>query len=87
MPKARKPGRPKLPKGHAKESYIPIRVKNKLWRALYRTCTVFGGEYVLMYDDVRASSSPDRTVRDFLESTYEAGASLAKWNRAELERH
>jgi len=22
----RKPGRPKLPKGHAKESYIPIRV-------------------------------------------------------------
>ncbi len=26
MPKARKPGRPKLPKGHAKESYIPIRV-------------------------------------------------------------
>jgi uncharacterized protein (DUF1778 family) len=26
MPKTRKPGRPKLPKGHAKESYIPIRV-------------------------------------------------------------
>ena len=55
--------------------------------AAARYGTVFGGEYVLMYDDVRASSSPDRTVRDFLESTYEAGASLAKWNRAELERH
>lgn len=26
MPKTRKPGRPRLPKGHAKESYIPIRV-------------------------------------------------------------
>ncbi len=26
MPKTRKLGRPKLPKGHAKESYIPIRV-------------------------------------------------------------
>ena len=26
MPKARKPGRPKLPKGEAKASYIPIRV-------------------------------------------------------------
>ena len=29
MPKARKPGRPKLPKGHAKESYIPIRVNEE----------------------------------------------------------
>ncbi len=28
MPKARRPGRPKLPKGHAKESYIPIRVSD-----------------------------------------------------------
>jgi len=29
MPKAkRKPGRPPLPKGHAKESYIPIRVSD-----------------------------------------------------------
>jgi len=26
MPKTRKPGRPKLPKGHVKGSYIPIRV-------------------------------------------------------------
>ncbi len=29
MPKAKKRGRPKLPKGHAKESYIPIRVKDE----------------------------------------------------------
>jgi uncharacterized protein (DUF1778 family) len=29
MPKKRKPGRPKLPKGHAKASYIPIRVSDE----------------------------------------------------------
>jgi uncharacterized protein (DUF1778 family) len=29
MPKARKPGRPKLPKGHVKGSYIPIRVNDE----------------------------------------------------------
>ena len=29
MPKARRPGRPKLPKGHAKASYIPIRVSDE----------------------------------------------------------
>ncbi len=43
-------------------------------------------EYVLMYDDVRNSPSPSATVLDFLQSTYEAGAKLGKWNRAELER-
>jgi uncharacterized protein (DUF1778 family) len=29
MPKAKKRGRPPLPKGHAKGSYIPIRVKDE----------------------------------------------------------
>ena len=43
------------------------------------------GEFVLKYDDVRTSSSPGDTLLDFLQSTYEAGAGLAKWNRAELE--
>lgn len=36
MPKARKPGRPKLPKGHAKESYIPIRVNAEDRKAFER---------------------------------------------------
>jgi Family of unknown function (DUF5996) len=44
------------------------------------------GEFVLMHDDVRRSASPTATVLDFLQSTYEAGATLAKWDRAALER-
>ena len=43
-------------------------------------------EYILMYDDVRQSPSPRTILLDFLQSTYEAGANSAKWNRAELER-
>jgi hypothetical protein len=44
------------------------------------------GDYVLMYEDVRRSASPDRTLREFFDSTYDAAATLAKWNRPELER-
>ena len=36
MPKTRKPGRPKLPKGHAKESFIPIRVSAEDRKAFER---------------------------------------------------
>jgi hypothetical protein len=43
-------------------------------------------EFLLMYDDVRNSSSPRATLLDFLQSTYEAGATLAQWNRSELEK-
>jgi hypothetical protein len=43
-------------------------------------------EFVLMYDAVRQSASPKAALLDFLQSTYEAGANLAKWDRAELER-
>jgi hypothetical protein len=43
-------------------------------------------EFVLMYDDVRRSSSPRETLLAFLQSTYGAGADLGKWNRKELER-
>lgn len=43
-------------------------------------------EFVLMYDDVRRTPSPSKTLLDFLESTYEAGANLGKWDRASLER-
>ncbi len=44
------------------------------------------GEFVLMNEEVRRSGSPTQTVLDFLESTYEAGANLAKWDRKALER-
>jgi hypothetical protein len=42
-------------------------------------------EFVLMYDDVRLAPNPEQALLDFLESTYEAGASLAQWPRSELE--
>jgi Family of unknown function (DUF5996) len=44
------------------------------------------GEFILPYDEVRQASSPDEALLDFLQSTYEAAATLAHWDRAELER-
>ncbi|MFZ0322180.1 MAG: DUF5996 family protein [Candidatus Sulfotelmatobacter sp.] len=43
-------------------------------------------EFLLMYDDVRKSPSPREALLAFLQSTYEAGANLARWDRKELER-
>jgi hypothetical protein len=43
-------------------------------------------EFLLMYDDVRLAASPREALLSFLQSTYEAGANLAKWDRKELER-
>lgn len=40
------------------------------------------GEYVLPYAAVRESADPRATLLDFLESTYEAAASLGDWDRA-----
>ena len=44
------------------------------------------GEFLLMYDDVRLAKNPRQDLLDFLQTTYEAGANLAKWPRTELER-
>ena len=44
------------------------------------------GEFVLPWREVRRASDPDRMVRDFLQSTWEAAAELGGWNRAEVER-
>jgi len=43
-------------------------------------------EFVLMYDDVRRASSPCAALLDFCQSTYEAGAQLAHWDRQALEK-
>jgi uncharacterized protein DUF5996 len=43
-------------------------------------------EFVLPYDAVRESDSPDNTLLDFLQTTYEAAAALAAWDRNLLER-
>ncbi len=43
-------------------------------------------EFFLPYDDVQKSDSPETTLMDFCQTTYEAGANLAGWDRAALER-
>jgi len=45
------------------------------------------GEFLLPYAAVRAADDPRAEVRAFLQTTYAAAAELARWNRAELERH
>jgi hypothetical protein len=52
-------------------------------KAFYSTAK---SEFFLMYDDVRLSNSPEKTLLDFCQSTYDAAANLAHWNRTELER-
>ncbi len=44
------------------------------------------GEFILPYDEVRVVAAPDETLLDFLQSTYEAAADTAHWDRAALER-
>jgi hypothetical protein len=44
------------------------------------------GEFLLKYDDVRTLDSPETAILDFCQSTYEAGANLANWDRQALER-
>ncbi len=43
------------------------------------------GEFILPYDAVRTARDGDATLMDFLQSTYDAAADLAKWDRAALE--
>jgi Family of unknown function (DUF5996) len=43
-------------------------------------------EFILPYDTVREAKSPDDTLLDFLQTTYEAAANLANWDRKSLER-
>lgn len=44
-------------------------------------------EFILPYDAVRTSSSPDDMLLEFLESTYEAAATCAAWDRQSVERN
>jgi hypothetical protein len=43
-------------------------------------------EWILPYDAVRQSPSPEATLTEFLESTYAAAATLGGWDRSALER-
>lgn len=44
------------------------------------------GEFVLRYDDIRSTASPEDELLNFYRSTYQAGATLAHWDREALER-
>lgn len=59
----------------------------------FRTATVACGsydeayrEFVLPYADVCNADDSERMIQDFFQSTYDAAAGLAKWDRAALER-
>ena len=44
------------------------------------------GEFILKYDDLRREPHPDEALMEFLESTYDAAADAARWDRTFLER-
>src|SRR3712207_5099899 len=62
------------PEGLSKEKILPA-------KAFYHDVLK---EFLLYYDDVRVAVEPEKALMDFLESTYDAGARLAKWDRASL---
>ena len=63
------------PPGIEKE---PVRPAAAGWNSQFK-------EFILLYDDVRLGPSPGQALLEFCESTYDAGAKLANWDRASLE--
>jgi hypothetical protein len=57
----------------------PIRPDRASYHDLMREC-------LLMYDDVHRAKSPRHEIIEFAQSTYDAGANLAAWDREALER-
>jgi hypothetical protein len=43
------------------------------------------GEFMLPYDAVRTAAQPDQALLEFLQTTYDAAANSAKWDRDALE--
>jgi hypothetical protein len=43
-------------------------------------------EFILPYDQVARADDPDAKLLEFLQTTYEAAATLSGWDRAALER-
>jgi Family of unknown function (DUF5996) len=44
------------------------------------------GEFIFPYDAMRSGSDPESALLAFLQSTYEAAASLGRWDRTALEK-
>ena len=45
------------------------------------------GEFILKYEAIRETEAPEQAILDFCQSTYEAAANLARWDRQTLECH
>ena len=43
-------------------------------------------EFILPYEAIRTSATPEAGLQAFLRTTYDAAATLARWDRASLER-
>ncbi len=74
--------------GPAYYSYIvpqPAGIDNAQIRPAAASWNPQLSEFLLMYDDVRRAESPEQALYDFLESTYDASARLANWDRRTLE--
>ncbi|RAU82459.1 DUF5996 family protein [Pontibacter arcticus] len=63
------------------EGYKTAAVKPEA--AYYHTAL---GEFILPYEAVQNSENPTAILSDFLQSTYETAANLAKWDRKALEK-
>jgi Family of unknown function (DUF5996) len=61
------------------EPWAPIRPSAAFWSDAL-------GERLLRYEDVRRAESPADAILEFVESSYRAGAELAGWDTARLER-
>lgn len=57
----------------------PVRPEGAFWSGDF-------SEFIFMYDDMRRAASPRHVLLEFCQSTYEAGANLAGWDRRALER-
>jgi hypothetical protein len=63
------------PSGYAKSTIAPA-------GACFNTQL---GEYVMPYEEMRQAADPDLALLEFLQSTYEAAANCAHWDRTALE--
>jgi hypothetical protein len=63
----------------------PVEFQRSLVRPAAASYSVDLHEFLLPYEAVRSAEDPDAALLSFLQSTYEAAATTAKWDRAALE--
>ena len=79
MPSRRRPDRCR---SHRRSAYPPVRPVGPAGARWDDGLA----EFILPYEVVRRADDPDATLLEFLQSTYEAAATAARWDRAELDR-